>query len=190
MLCYSNLFPISCFEFRIFYFLFVLVLAMPVYERQYDMAGLFRRGTEVSDEGEKNSKSGKEVGMGEGNITHLTPDAEFRGTIKFTKTLKIDGKFDGEMLTDEGEVIVGSTGVVKANIKVKNAIVEGQVDGNIIASERVELRKNAKLMGDLQAKTLVIDEGVIFVGKCSVHPEGFKAEKIKMNEDKTAGKAL
>ncbi|GJQ50140.1 polymer-forming cytoskeletal [Candidatus Kuenenia stuttgartiensis] len=153
------------------------------------MAGLFRRGTVVSDEREKNSKSKKEVGMGEGNITYLTPDAEFRGTIKFTRTLKIDGKFDGEMLTDEGEVIVGSTGVVKANVKVKNAIVEGQVDGNIIASERVELRKNAKLMGDLQAKTLVIDEGVIFVGKCSVHPEGF-TERPKMNENKTAGKAL
>ncbi|MBM4056111.1 MAG: polymer-forming cytoskeletal protein [Planctomycetes bacterium] len=153
------------------------------------MASLFRRETEVPDERERNittderhSKSRREVGMAEGNITNLTPDTEFKGTIKFSKILKIDGKFDGEMITDEGEVIVGSTGSVKANIKVRNAIIEGQVDGNIIASERVELKKKAKLMGDLQAKTLVIDEGVIFVGKCSVHPEGFKTERPKMNE--------
>ncbi|MCF6148407.1 MAG: polymer-forming cytoskeletal protein [Candidatus Kuenenia sp.] len=153
------------------------------------MAGLFRRDAEVPDERERNivvnekhSKSRREVGMTEGNMTNLTPDTEFKGTIKFNTVLRIDGKFDGEMITDEGEVIVGSTGAVKANIKVRNAIVEGQVDGNIIASERVELRKKAKLMGDLQAKTLVIDEGVIFVGKCSVHPEGFKTERPKMSE--------
>jgi len=102
---------------------------------------------------------------------------------------KIDGKFEGEMVTEEGEVIVGNTGSVKANVKVKNAIVEGQIDGNIIASERVELRKKAKLIGDLKAKTVVIDEGVVFIGKCNVHPEGFKLEKNNAKEKEQARSA-
>ncbi|MDR4506770.1 MAG: polymer-forming cytoskeletal protein [Candidatus Brocadiaceae bacterium] len=154
------------------------------------MASFFKRNTGEAvlvDEGQGEyiieNKSRKEIKMREGNVTHLTPDAEFKGTIKFDKVLRIDGKFEGDMITNDGEVIVGSTGAIKANVKVKNAIVEGQVEGNLIASEKVELRKNAKLLGDLKAKTLSIDEGVVFVGKCSVHPDGFKAETQKMIEE-------
>jgi len=159
------------------------------------MVGLFRREIEetslkrknVDDEMDENA--GKEIEMTEDNITNLTSDTEFKGTIKFEKALKIDGKFEGEMVTEEGEVIVGNTGSVKANVKVKNAIVEGQIDGNIIASERVELRKKAKLIGDLKAKTVVIDEGVVFIGKCNVHPEGFKLEKNNAKEKEQARSA-
>ena len=53
------------------------------------------------------------------------------------------------------------------------------MDGNIKASDRVELKQKAQLIGDLQAKVLVIEEGVVFVGKCNVNPEGVKAESHK-----------
>lgn len=119
---------------------------------------------------------GREVGVREENVTNLTSDVEVKGTIKFDKVMKIDGKFDGELKTKDGELIVGKTGKIKANVKVRNAIIEGRVDGNITASEKVELKKKAQLIGDLQAKTLVIEEGVVFVGKCNVNPDGFKAE--------------
>lgn len=114
--------------------------------------------------------------MREENVTNLTSDVEVKGTIKFDKVMRIDGKFDGELKTKDGELIVGKTGNIKANVKVRNAIIEGRVDGNITASEKVELKKKAQLIGDLQAKTLVIEEGVVFVGKCNVNPDGFKAE--------------
>ncbi len=115
--------------------------------------------------------------MGENNVTNLTTDVEIKGTIKFEKTMNIDGKFEGEMIADNGELIVGKTGTVKANVKVKNAIIEGRMDGNVEAAERVELKQNAQLHGDLQARTLVIEEGVVFVGQCNVNPDGTKAEK-------------
>ncbi len=125
---------------------------------------------------EKENKSRKEVRMAEGKLTNLMQDVEIKGTIKFGEALRIDGKFDGELITDNGELTVGKTGSVKANVKVRSAVIEGRVDGNIKASDKVELKQKAQLIGDLQAKILVIEEGVVFVGKCNVNPEGVKTE--------------
>jgi len=115
--------------------------------------------------------------MSDNNITNLTTDVEIKGTIKFEKIMNIDGKFEGELIADQGELIVGKTGTVKADVKVNNAIIEGRLDGNLEAAEKVELKQNAQLIGDLQAKTLVIEEGVVFVGQCNVNPDGAKPEK-------------
>ncbi len=127
----------------------------------------------------KEVESRKEARMAEGKLTNLTSDADIKGTIKFGEAMRIDGKFDGELITENGELTVGKTGSVKANVKVKNAVIEGRVDGNIKASDKVELKQKAQLIGDLQAKILVIEEGVVFVGKCNVNPEGVKAESHK-----------
>ena len=115
--------------------------------------------------------------MGDNNVTILTTDVEIKGTIKFEKTMNIDGKFEGDLIANNGELIVGKTGEVKANVKVKNATIEGRLDGNVEAQEKVELKRNAQLIGDLQAKVLVIEEGVVFVGQCNVNPNGTKVEK-------------
>ncbi len=125
---------------------------------------------------EKEYGSGKELRMAEGKLTTLTSDADIKGTIKFGEALRIDGKFDGELITDKGELVVGKTGNVKANVKVRSAVIEGRVEGNIRASDKIEFKQKVQLMGDLQAKALVIEEGVVFVGKCNVNPEGVKLE--------------
>ncbi len=120
--------------------------------------------------------------MAENIITNLTTDVEIKGTIKFGKVLKVDGKFVGEMITNDGELIVGKTGTVKASAKVKNASIEGRLEGDIVATGKVELKHKAQLLGDLQARTLVIEEGVIFNGQCNVNPDGTKFEKQNMEK--------
>ncbi len=131
----------------------------------------------------KKVESGKELRMAEGKLTSLTSDADIKGTIKFGEALRIDGKFDGELITDNGELVVGKTGDVRANVKVRSAVIEGRVEGNIKASDKVEFKQKAQLMGNLQAKALVIEEGVVFVGKCNVNPEGVKAESHSYKEE-------
>jgi cytoskeletal protein CcmA (bactofilin family) len=123
--------------------------------------------------------------MAENIITYLTTDVEIKGTIKFDNVLKVDGKFEGEMITSDGELIVGKTGTVKASAKVKNASIEGRLEGDIVATGKVELKHKAQLLGDLQARTLVIEEGVIFNGQCNVNPDGTKFEKQNMETLKT-----
>jgi cytoskeletal protein CcmA (bactofilin family) len=133
-----------------------------------------------------NSKSGfKKVNESrkESKVANLTEDANIKGSIKFGQSMRIDGNFEGELTSDSGELVVGKAGNVRATIKVRSAIVEGRVDGNIKASDRVELKQNAHLIGDLQAKTLVVEKGVVFVGKCNVNPEGTKIESQSYKEE-------
>jgi cytoskeletal protein CcmA (bactofilin family) len=102
-----------------------------------------------------------------GGGTFLGTDVEFKGSLKFKDQLRINGRFEGE-LSSSGTVHVGPQGDVKAEIAVGNAVVEGAVDGNITATERVELRSTARMMGDITASKLVVEEGVVFVGRCEV----------------------
>ena len=101
---------------------------------------------------------------------YLTPDCKIKGTIKFNGLIRIDGKVDGKIITDNGELVIGKTGTVNATINTKSAIIEGKVDGKITASDKVVLKQEAHLIGDLQAKTLVVEKGVVFAGRCNVKP--------------------
>ncbi len=101
---------------------------------------------------------------------YITPDCKITGTIKFDGQMRIDGMVDGKIITNNGELVIGETCTVKATIKTKSAIIEGRVDGKITASDKVVLKQKAHLIGDLQAKTLVVEEGVVFAGRCNVKP--------------------
>ncbi len=108
--------------------------------------------------------------MAEGRITNIPSGSEIKGTITFGEAMRIDGDFEGELITDNGDLVVGKTGRVKANIRVRRAIIEGRVEGDIKASGKVEIKQKAQINGNLQAKELVIEEGVSFTGKCKVNP--------------------
>ena len=103
-------------------------------------------------------------------MAYQTPDCKITGTVKFDGPMRVDGKVDGKIITDNGDLVIGETGTVNADINTKSAIVQGRVDGKIIASDKVVLKQKAHLIGDLQAKTLVVEEGVVLVGRCNIKP--------------------
>ncbi len=113
---------------------------------------------------------------------NVTKGCEFKGTIKFDQSIRVDGKFDGEIISDNGELIVGKAGNVKATVKVKSAVIKGRVEGNIRASDNIELKEGAHIIGNLQAKTFVAEKGVVFVGKCNINPEETKIESQSYKE--------
>jgi cytoskeletal protein CcmA (bactofilin family) len=113
--------------------------------------------------------------------TILSNDAEFKGALTFKGNLRVDGKFEGE-INSPGAVHIGPEGELKAEVNVGSSIVEGKVTGNITAQDRIELRSTAKLYGDIKASRLIINEGVIFVGKCEVNPSGGKIEMLRPEE--------
>lgn len=101
----------------------------------------------------------------------------FKGNINVRGSLRVDGEFDGEMkVTDT--LIVGKSGKIKGKIRVKNCVVGGSIEGILESEERVELQANAKFDGDLICKKLMIEEGVIFDGNCSMSKSKIN-EKIK-----------
>jgi cytoskeletal protein CcmA (bactofilin family) len=95
----------------------------------------------------------------------------FKGTVDVKEgTLRIDGDFEGTVNCPD-TLIVGKGGKVKAEIKVKSAVIGGTVLGNIDANEKIELQAGSRLEGDIKTTRLVIDEGVFFEGSCKMSPD-------------------
>ncbi len=90
------------------------------------------------------------------------------GETSFKATLRVDGHLTGTVLSDTGTLIVGTGGQVDANITVAAAIIHGIVKGDVVATERVELGRTAKLVGNIQTPSLSIEQGAIFEGNCNM----------------------
>ncbi len=88
------------------------------------------------------------------------------GETTFHAMLRVDGHLTGSVASETGTLIVGSTGRVDANILVAAAIINGTVNGDIIVSERLELGRTARIVGNIQAPRLVIEDGAILEGNC------------------------
>jgi cytoskeletal protein CcmA (bactofilin family) len=101
----------------------------------------------------------------------LGKDTEFEGKLSFTGAVRIDGRLKGEIFT-EGTLIVGETAVLESDIQTSNIIISGQVNGNIIAENMIDIRAPAKVFGNLKAPTITIAEGVTFEGNCQMHKKG------------------
>ena len=102
--------------------------------------------------------------------TTLGAGVTFRGELSFERLLRIDGEFEGDLLS-QGKVIVGPRGIVKANLNLREAVIEGVVEGNITVQEKLELRGQASVKGDIIAKSLCVDEGVQIDGHVLVVSE-------------------
>jgi len=91
----------------------------------------------------------------------------FSGECSVDGTLRIDGELVGTVRATK-MVVIGRSGVVKGDIYVEEAIVGGKVFGNILATGRVELQSGSFLEGDVKTSRLVVEEGTIFNGRCSM----------------------
>ena len=91
--------------------------------------------------------------------------SELEGTYTFAGTAMVNGKFRGE-ISSRDTLIVGDKARITATIRAGTVIVRGEVLGNVVATERIELSGAARLFGDIETPVLVIDEGVVFEGQC------------------------
>ncbi|MDT4968243.1 MAG: hypothetical protein QOJ64_2980 [Acidobacteriota bacterium] len=111
-----------------------------------------------------------------GNGTMLTGEASFKGM------LRVDGHLSGQVKSEGGTLIVGNNGQVDADIEVAVATIHGTVNGDIIASQRLELGRAAKVNGNIQTPSLVIEQGAVFEGSCRMVQ--LKTAMEKQREDR------
>jgi cytoskeletal protein CcmA (bactofilin family) len=104
------------------------------------------------------------------------------GETTFHAMLRIDGHLTGRVSSEGGTLIVGSTGRVDANMLVAAAMINGTVNGDIVASEKVELGRSARVMGNIQTPRLVVEDGAIFEGSCAM----IKAKEASENQAEIA----
>jgi cytoskeletal protein CcmA (bactofilin family) len=90
--------------------------------------------------------------------------SEFEGKLTFEGTVRIDGKFTGSIMTND-TLVVGEGAKVSAEITCGTIIVHGEVVGNIKARTAIELHQPAKVRGNVETPSLMVDKGVIFEGQ-------------------------
>lgn len=100
--------------------------------------------------------------------TFLGSQASVDGTIEFQGTIRLDGSVKGKIKSDGGTVIVGEKAVVDAEVFVGTAIIMGEVRGTIDAEERIEVYPPGRIVGDIQAPVISIEEGGLFNGNCAM----------------------
>jgi cytoskeletal protein CcmA (bactofilin family) len=100
----------------------------------------------------------------------LGKGSEFEGKLTFEGTVRIDGKFSGEIHTND-VLVVGEGARVQAEINAGSVVINGEVQGNIRAKTSIELHPPARVRGNLEAPSLSIDKGVIFEGTCKMEAQ-------------------
>jgi cytoskeletal protein CcmA (bactofilin family) len=114
----------------------------------------------------------------------LGPGTEFTGKLIFKGTVRIDGKFNGEIISRD-ILIIGEGAEIRAQIEAGTVIVKGGVVvGDITATDIVEIHSPGKLTGNITAKSLFIDKGVVFEGECKMvrsKPDGSPLPQAKQD---------
>ncbi len=102
------------------------------------------------------------------------------GETVFQAMLRVDGHLVGSISSDAGTLIVGTNGQVDANISVSTANISGAVNGDIIATEKIQLGRTARVVGNIQTPRLTIEDGAVLEGGCTM---------LKAREDATKQQA-
>lgn len=93
--------------------------------------------------------------------------SRIEGKLSFEGSVRIDGQVEGEIQAQEA-VIIGDSAVLNAQVTAGTVILTGKLTGDVVARKRVELRAPGRLTGNITTPCLVIHEGVIFEGRCSM----------------------
>ena len=119
---------------------------------------------------------------------YLDAGSKISGKLSFEGPTRVDGQIEGE-ITAKDSFTIGETAVVTAQIRAVSIIVAGKVSGDIVAAQRIEVRPSARVIGNLTAPVLVVHEGALFEGHCSMQPEAAREERkitVLPKEDRVA----
>jgi len=112
--------------------------------------------------------------------------SSFRGTMMVEGTLRIEGELEGDILRCE-RLEIGQHGVMRADIEVKEALIEGRVYGNIRALGVLEMKTGARVEGDVAAVTVTMEPGVHFTGRCTMLEAGSESVELTTDFARTRG---
>jgi len=111
---------------------------------------------------------------------YRTPDSDPRNTATIGKAVKVngqiftkedlyvDGDVEGTIESQDNKVTIGPNGRVQAGIRAREVVILGQVQGNVEAADKVDIRKDAKLVGDIISARISIEDGALFKGSIDI----------------------
>jgi cytoskeletal protein CcmA (bactofilin family) len=111
--------------------------------------------------------------------TIIGADAKFKGDLEFESAAKVLGRFEGS-IKSKGKIHIADGAECKATISAKEVAVEGRIDGNVEAGDRIELKPNGVVTGDIVAARMTMSEGASINGHCHIGPNGQGADKPRV----------
>ena len=114
---------------------------------------------------------------------YMGVDTVFNGSLAFSGTVRIDGKFEGQVHTDD-TLIVGETGHLIAEISAGTIICIGRVEGTLMASKKVEIHANSRVVGNIKSPALYIELGGVLDGSCDMTGKETKIIPLVKAEEK------
>jgi len=113
-----------------------------------------------------------------GEMTVIGKSVVIKGEISCGEDLYIDGQVEGTIDPKGNRLTIGPNGRVKANVTASTVVVQGKLEGNIQASDRVDLKQSAVVTGDIATQRISIDEGAYFKGGVNIQKEAPKKETL------------
>jgi cytoskeletal protein CcmA (bactofilin family) len=135
--------------------------AQPSYQYQSEAVAAPSRAITDSESMARDIKEGRLSGF-VGHGTVLT------GETNFEAMLRVDGHLMGTVASDSGTLLVGTNGQVDANISVAAALVNGNVNGDIVATDKIQLGRTARVVGNITTPRLILEDGAVLEGSCSM----------------------
>jgi cytoskeletal protein CcmA (bactofilin family) len=118
---------------------------------------------------------------------YMGEDTVFNGSLNFDGTVRIDGKFEGQIITED-TLIVGETGHLKAEISAGTVICMGYVEGTVMACKKVEIHSTSKVVGNVKSPAIYIELGGVLDGSCDM--TGKESKVIPMIKEEKEKKLL
>lgn len=106
----------------------------------------------------------------ETSVTIIARDAKFKGELTLDQSARIFGQFEGRMVS-QAEIHVAEGAMCKASVEARSVIIDGTVEGDVLARERLSLSGKAKVKGDITAAAIIVAEGAVYTGQCKVGPQ-------------------
>ncbi|CAB1073682.1 hypothetical protein D1AOALGA4SA_1919 [Olavius algarvensis Delta 1 endosymbiont] len=98
----------------------------------------------------------------------LSQEVRLEGDIQGSETLQIEGQLKGSVKLTGGDIYIGPTGIVEADIEADNVVVQGEIHGNVTARKQLQIQSTGKLRGDCTAQSIDIKEGALFEGRSTM----------------------
>jgi len=112
----------------------------------------------------------------------LGEGTSFIGTLQFEGTVRLDGRFEGDV-SGSDLLIIGQAAAVRADIQVGSLVVGGRVEGNIVARKRVELLATAQVTGTVKTPALAVIDGAVLNGTCEMRREEAKVVRLDQKRE-------
>jgi cytoskeletal protein CcmA (bactofilin family) len=116
-------------------------------------------------------------------MANIGKSVVIKGELSGSEDLYLDGQVDGSIELAGNRLTVGPNGRVKANVNARSAVVQGRLEGNVRATDRVDLKHSAIVLGDIATQRISIEEGAYFKGGVDIQREAPKPQAVQPKTD-------